>query len=519
MANTPRKPARRSTTRRESVAAAGPQSELDNPLYLPRLDKLALPESMLEGAGPDYSDLLESICGTTDDSQPVEQYDGTLGVTTAFVNDHQQPAVQVQWNSNLATVFTNPGDVNGVRWGSGTMISADLMLTCGHLFDSNPNGWTVPRQNGTNSAISPQQIATNMHVNFLHQVDASGTLRAEQTFAITQLIEYRLGALDMAICRIAGSPGNTYGWTEVSATDPTVGEMLAIIGHPAGQPKRIEAGPCTSVSAGSVRYNDIDTLGGNSGSGILQASTGRVVGVHTNGGCNSAGTGTNSGTAIASIRAVSPTLQALPAGSHTALAADLVATPLAQDVHTTLKSADTISAWDQVATRLSADWQGTLLSADTLKSADSIRALDTPLAGDLGTIRATDSLVASDIGTRFAGDVATRFAGDVGTGLAGDVGTGFAGDDPNTLQEVIVDPGNLAVDPPFNVGGMIGRVAGGVRPMVLAGAFQPIDEMVQGSEGGEGGTLLDELQAVIATQQALLASLEQIMAALVESLG
>jgi len=56
-------------------------------------------------------------------------------------------------------------------------------------------------------------------------------------------------------------------------------------------------------------------------------------------------------------------------------------------------------------------------------------------------------------------------------------------------------------------------------PMVLAGAFQPIDEMVQGSEGGEGGTLLDELQAVIATQQALLASLEQIMAALVESLG
>ena len=113
--------------------------------------------------------------------KPVEQYDGTLGVTTAFVNAHQKPAVQVQWNSNLGSIYTNPGDVNGVRWGSGTMISANLMLTCGHLFDADPNGWTVPRQNGTSTAISPQEIATNMHVNFLYQVDSTGTLRAEQT--------------------------------------------------------------------------------------------------------------------------------------------------------------------------------------------------------------------------------------------------------------------------------------------------------------------------------------------------
>ena len=134
-----------------------------------------------------------------------------------------------------------------------------------------------------------------MHVNFLYQVDPSGTLRAEQRFPITQLIEYRLGGLDMAICRIGGNPGNTTAGREVSTTNPVAGEMLAIIGHPAGHPKRIEAGPCTSISSTTVRYNDIDTLGGNSGSGILQASTGRVVGVHTNGGCNSAGTGTNSG--------------------------------------------------------------------------------------------------------------------------------------------------------------------------------------------------------------------------------
>jgi len=252
----------RSTARETTRRARSP--ELDDPLYVPRLDRLVLAPG-LEGAdgglGPDYSAILESICGVADDSQPVEQYDGTLGVTQGFVNDHQLPAVQVQWNDNLASVFTNPGNVNGVRWGSATMIAADLLLTCGHLFDQDPNGWVIPRQNGTNQPISPQDVALNMHINFQYQVDSSGTLRAEQRFAITQLIEYRLGGLDMAVCRIAGNPGTTYGWTEVSTTDAAVNDMLAIIGHPAGQPKRIEAGPTTSVSNNAIRYNDIDTLG------------------------------------------------------------------------------------------------------------------------------------------------------------------------------------------------------------------------------------------------------------------
>src|SRR5262245_22001064 len=161
---TPRK--RTSTSRSSSSrkAAAAPNAALDNPLYLPRLDLLQMDEAALEGAGPEYSEIFETICGTTDDSQAVEQYDGTLGVTTAFVNAHQKQAVQVQWNDNLASIYTNPGDVNGVRWGSGTMISANLLLTCGHLFDADPNGWTVPRQNGTSTAISPQEVATNMHV-------------------------------------------------------------------------------------------------------------------------------------------------------------------------------------------------------------------------------------------------------------------------------------------------------------------------------------------------------------------
>lgn len=55
--------------------------------------------------------------------------------------------------------------------------------------------------------------------------------------------------------------------------------MLCIIGHPAGLPKRVEAGPALAPQGDRILYDDIDTLGGNSGSGVLRASDGRIVGV------------------------------------------------------------------------------------------------------------------------------------------------------------------------------------------------------------------------------------------------
>src|SRR5690606_25533205 len=127
----------------------------------------------------------------TDDSQPVEQYDGTLGVTQAFVAAHQKQAVQGQWNSGLGGVFTNPGNVDGVRWGSGTLIAPDLVLTCGHLFDQSADGWVLPRQNASMLFVMRQRIASSMHANLLYQRDPCSTLRAEQSFPIVALVEYR----------------------------------------------------------------------------------------------------------------------------------------------------------------------------------------------------------------------------------------------------------------------------------------------------------------------------------------
>jgi hypothetical protein len=57
-----------------------------------------------------------------------------------------------------------------------------------------------------------------------------------------------------------------------------------------------------------VRYDDLDTEGGSSGSGILDQD-GRIIGVHTNGGCE--GGDQNFGTRIDRIAAVSETISDL----------------------------------------------------------------------------------------------------------------------------------------------------------------------------------------------------------------
>ncbi len=286
------------------------------PVPVPNLRELGLSDDTnLESTSatgkplPSYEAVLETICGVVDDSQDVEQYDGTLGVSAELVTARQSAAAQVQWNGNLASLFTDPGNVNGARWGSGTMISADIFLTCGHLFDDDANGWSLPRANGTGAIISPAEKALNMHVNFNFQEDPDGNLRTEQSFPITQLVEYRINNLDFAVCRLGGNPGAIFGTTRVAVDDAAVNDMICIIGHPAGLPKRVEAGPATQLDGNAIRYDDIDTLGGNSGSGVLHANSQSVVGVHTNGGCNSMGTGSNSGVRVTAILRESPTVR------------------------------------------------------------------------------------------------------------------------------------------------------------------------------------------------------------------
>ncbi len=221
---------------------------------------------------------IETQCGPTWDSQAVEQYSGAAGAPTHFVAFHES---RVGYHVNVGC--------------SGTLISDDLFLSAGHC------GYAVGDT-----------------VRFDYQVAPNGTARPTRDFAVAQVIEQEYtGSWDYSIVRLANSPGREYGHASIAAVDPAAGSRLTSIGHPAGRPKEIHAGPLLDYSS-SVGTNwfrhQVDTLGGSSGAGMLD-DHGRLVGVHTNGGCEtSAPIGGNSAMRMSQLIAHSPTLATLTRG-------------------------------------------------------------------------------------------------------------------------------------------------------------------------------------------------------------
>jgi Trypsin-like peptidase domain len=253
----------------------------------------------------------ETLCGGKNDAQHVEHYDGSLGVSRKFVDDHEPPVGQLQWLDDLDQRFAGPGEepgeVAGRRWTSGGLISDDLFLTAGHSFRPDGGGFASPSRKGV--AIDRKEIATLMRVNFNFQVDGSTkeTVRAGVSYPIEELVENPPG-LDFAIVRLGRGtdgrlPGERFGYLRLARRDiQKKSALLCIIQHQGGGPKRIETGPLLENRAGQISYTDLDTAGLSSGALILSAPAGLVVGVHTHGGCTSDG-GFNYGVSISAIRA------------------------------------------------------------------------------------------------------------------------------------------------------------------------------------------------------------------------
>lgn len=214
-----------------------------------------------------------TICGTSNDLQQVDEYDGTLGVSKSFVATHQAPVGIMR-------------DAEQQGYCSGTLIADDLFLTAGHCVYG--------------SDVSQDFVAFNYHKGVDEAVP----------YAVAEVVEDNLNGLDFAIVRLEDSPGSRFGTATLNPQHKfTKDETIAIIQHPAGETKQVDAGTYAGSDSTYLSYKELDTLGGSSGSGVLNAS-GEVVGVHTNGGCYSSG-GANRGVLLSEIAAASATIKDL----------------------------------------------------------------------------------------------------------------------------------------------------------------------------------------------------------------
>ena len=85
---------------------------------------------------------------------------------------------------------------------------------------------------------------------------------------------------------------------------PVLNQTIRVTGYgtdttptTANQTLQTSTGPYTALAGDVIRYQ-VDTTGGNSGSAVIDLTTGLCIGVHTNAGCTAVGSGANQGTNI-----------------------------------------------------------------------------------------------------------------------------------------------------------------------------------------------------------------------------
>ncbi|MEV0676745.1 serine protease [Actinosynnema sp. NPDC050436] len=146
---------------------------------------------------------------------------------------------------------------------------------------------------------------TGIEVWFNYQcTTCGGTTSATVTKVLVQSVIKTSTALDYTLFSVTNFASiSLFGYLELDARVPAVGEEMYVIGHPSGKLKKLSlrddqnAGGYCKVSAvrvnGDSAQSDIayrcDTEGGSSGSPVLSRQTHKVVGLHHWGGCPNQG--------------------------------------------------------------------------------------------------------------------------------------------------------------------------------------------------------------------------------------
>ena len=105
---------------------------------------------------------------------------------------------------------------------------------------------------------------------------------------------------DVAIARLESVPDRPAALLFSNLPGP--GTSLELIHHPRGQPKHITRASCRVTGTdGVLIQHRCDTVGGSSGAPMIDQATGRIIGIHTDGGLNTSAGTSNRGYAIGAV--------------------------------------------------------------------------------------------------------------------------------------------------------------------------------------------------------------------------
>lgn len=292
----------------------------------PKFDgaRTAEPTKPLSRKEKDAKRQKESVCGQETDWHEAETFPGSKPISKSVIDRAGRRTVRLVlkraevMREMIGNMFpgTKPEDIElakyltyeGEGWCTGSLLDRSTIITASHCFQNGANTPSVYVDNIPVS-LTPWQLATLFEVHAGYQfVGGTRTRRPGSRSAVQSLKEYgpeREGGLDYAILAIAPFEVVTPMTIHTAPIAPE--SKIAIVHHPLGLPKKVSVGKLDYYgSGGGMYYIEADTEDGSSGAGLLDQK-GRLIGVHTSGGCKTAGN--NAGLSMSAIRSVSSILK------------------------------------------------------------------------------------------------------------------------------------------------------------------------------------------------------------------
>jgi V8-like Glu-specific endopeptidase len=120
-------------------------------------------------------------------------------------------------------------------------------------------------------------------VQFVAGYTQQGVTEGTRTYSVSPTPVEAYEDLDYALLEVFGNPSQDYGMLRLAANVAADGDPFWVIGHPMGEAQRISREKCRANApalANGQLLHTCDTLPGNSGSPVIDASLQMVVGLH-----------------------------------------------------------------------------------------------------------------------------------------------------------------------------------------------------------------------------------------------